>query len=178
VVNPLSKSDKHRTFDEVRKIFEERKYALKNFFVPQNEYFTGLSETEIGKQLTEHLMEAEYDACLTLFAAIEAALRIDCDYCCRKRLKDQRAKAVRKMVQTFEGRPFNRIPLNEIFKQLLVDQSVKKSIVNRLKQFFQFRHWLAHGRYWTFKSGIQPDFLDVYELAQEIDGLLFKYISR
>jgi hypothetical protein len=178
VVNSLSKSGKHRAFDEVSKIFEERKYALKNFFVPQNEYFTGLSEMEINERLNNHLMEAEYDACLTLLAAIEAAFRIDCEYCCRKRPKNQRAKAVRKMVQTFEGRPFDRIPLNKLFEQLLVDQSVKKNIVNHLTQFFQFRNWLAHGRYWTFKSGVQPDFGDIYELAQAIDGLLFKHISR
>jgi hypothetical protein len=178
VVSPLSKSGKHRAFDEISRIFDERKYALKNFFVPENEYFTGFSEMEINERLNDHLMEAEYDACLTLFAAIEAAFRIDCDYCYRKRPKNQRAKAVRKMVQTSPGKSFDRIHLNKLFEQLLVGGLVKKNIVDCLKQFFKFRNWLAHGRYWTFKSGVQPAFLDIYELAQAIDGLLFKYVSR
>ncbi|MDR2439070.1 MAG: hypothetical protein LBE12_06850 [Planctomycetaceae bacterium] len=175
MVSQLSKSGKHRAFDEISRIFEERKYALKDFFVPKNEYFTGFSETEIQEQLVEHIREAEYDACLTLLAAIEAAFRIDCDYCCRKRPRTPRAKAVRKIVQTFEGMSIDRISLNELFEQLLVDQSVKKSIVNYLKQFFKFRHWLAHGRYWTFKSGEPPTFGEIYKLAQVINRLLFRY---
>ncbi|MDR3197932.1 MAG: hypothetical protein LBU34_08710 [Planctomycetaceae bacterium] len=175
MVNQLSKSGKHRAFDEISRIFEERKYALKEFFVPKNRYFMGFSENEIQEQLIEHIREAEYDACLTLLAAIEAAFRIDCDYCCRKRPKTPRAKTVRKIVQTFEGISIDRINLSKLFEQLLADQSVNRSIVNRLKQFFKFRHWLAHGRYWTFKSGEPPTFGEIYKLAQVIDGLLFTY---
>jgi hypothetical protein len=175
VARKLSRSGEQLTFAEIKRIFEERKLALKLFFSSQTpQMLADSSAKERRDLLIKHIQETDYDARLNLFAAIEAAFRIDCDYCCQQRPKNPRAKAVRKMVKTFEGVPSHRIALSKLFEQLLANGLVKRSVVNRLKQFFKFRNWLAHGRYWTFKSGVQPAFADIYELAQAIDGVLYK----
>jgi hypothetical protein len=46
------------------------------------------------------------------------------------------------------------------------NSSVPRSIIiGDLRGAFRFRHWLAHGRYWTPKLGRRYDFDDVFALA-------------
>ena len=43
-----------------------------------------------------------------------------------------------------------------------------RALITELKAAFRFRHWLAHGRYYTPKLGRKFDYLYLYELADEV----------
>ena len=54
---------------------------------------------------------------------------------------------------------------------------IKASTISFLKDAFKYRHWLAHGRYWTLKAGKKRyDFYELYNLAAEVDTFPFKRI--
>jgi hypothetical protein len=54
---------------------------------------------------------------------------------------------------------------DEIFEDWLDNSFGARSIIGELRGAFRFRHWLAHGRYWTPKLGRRYDFDDVFALA-------------
>lgn len=171
MVRKWTRSGDHLSFAYIDTIYAERKDSLKSFFVPQNEAFIGYLEKELKQKLDEHLQEAERDACMTLFAALEAALRIDCRYCCDRRPKHDRARRIRDIVS--ETPKDSDVPLTKLIEVLDIPNKIKDS----LRKFFLYRHWLAHGRYWKLQTGIPaiPGFVDVYEIAADIPDLLHKY---
>lgn len=171
----LVRSNEHKTFDDVSLLFAEKKEALKRFCVCENEYFTGFSKKELTEHLSYHLQEAEYDACLALLAAIEAAFRLDFDYRHKKRRKDSRSKAVRRISKTPRGEFSFRISIESLFDILALDNTAPARTINLLKIYFRYRHWLAHGRYWQLRIGRdRPTFSDIYQIAQAVDAALYR----
>ena len=171
----LIRSNEQKAFVDVRLLFVERCEALKAFCVQSNVYFLGDTAKEIRKRLDDHLREAEYDASLTLLAAVEAALRLDFDYRQRRRLKDPRSKEVRRIAKLSRGHFNFRISLVDLVSLLAIGDSVPNRIRNSLKICFKYRHWLAHGRYWRLNLGRQkPTFTEIYQLAQTIENVLLR----
>jgi len=171
----LKRSNEHLPFPDIKRLYEERKESLTCFCVWGNTYFTGVSKKELKRHLAYHLREVEYDACLTLLAAIEAALRLDFDSRHTKRLKDSKSKEVRRIAGLQRGDFSYKIPIDKLIDLLAFDGSVKNSTIDSLKIYFKFRHWLAHGRYWLLKIGrAKPTFADIYQLAQTINNLLYR----
>ena len=46
--------------------------------------------------------------------------------------------------------------------------NVSPSVTTDLERVFRYRHWLAHGRYWTPKIGRECDYDDIYALAESV----------
>jgi len=179
----FSPSNQHQSFSDIKRIFEERKKAIRHFCECDDvsywlEFSPKTAEELVEKFLADHLLEAEYDACLTLFGAIEAAFRMDLFVRHKKRGKDPRSKAVRQMLKNVPRGGFDKdIDLDKIFGLLATDPSVSnsKQTINLLVVFFKYRNWLAHGRYWVLeKLGIlkPPTFDEIYQLAEEIKIVL------
>ena len=173
----LKRSNEHKTFTEIEQLFDERKDALEFLFVVHS---FGCSEKEMKekrKYLDYQLQEAEYDASLALLGAIEAAFRLDFDYRRKRRLKDSRSKAVRQ-ASGFPRDDFDyRISITKLFDILANDHSADHSTTNPtidlLKVYFKYRNWLAHGRYWQLRLGInRPTFSDIFQAAKTIKNLL------
>lgn len=51
------------------------------------------------------------------------------------------------------------------------DKRLKKQIIGEIRQCLYFRHWLAHGRYWTIHSQRKVDFARVSNIALSVDQL-------
>jgi len=147
----FSPSDKHKSFFDIKLIFEERKEALRHFCECDDvSYWFEFPQKVVEEFLADHLQEAEYDACLALFGAIEAAFRIDLFVRHKNRGKDPRSKAVRLMLKELSRGGFDKdIDLDKIIRLLATDPSVSnsKQTINLLVVFFKYRNWLAHGRY-------------------------------
>jgi hypothetical protein len=56
---------------------------------------------------------------------------------------------------------------DEIFEAWISNSSGTRTLIGELRGAFRFRHWLAHGRYWTAKLGRRYDFDDVFTLADQ-----------
>jgi len=57
------------------------------------------------------------------------------------------------------------VSFSEDILELWKDYATNRSVVSELKSVFNFRHWLAHGRYWAAKTGRKYDLKSVLTLA-------------
>lgn len=124
--------------------------------------FVGYAANEVTEELGERRDEIDLTSSLAVLGSIEAAFRIDYLQRCYQREKDPLSRAFRGIYKTKE----QQASLDEdIFEGWLANSSVPRSIIGELRGAFRFRHWLAHGRYWTPKLGRRYDFSDVFALA-------------
>lgn len=117
------------------------------------EGFQGMNHPEFEKTLADLRRHLDAQVTLALIATFEAMLRIDfINRTERRRPKDPVTKAFRALRKTEGLRP-------DLAKILDVHKTELRlgAAAGRFKQLFMHRHWLAHGRYWTDKSGIKPD---------------------
>jgi len=174
----LSKSNQHLNFEEIADMYSFREKSLILFFSNHNpEYlnsFIGYTPDEVLQELRYQVSEIERDACLNLLAAIEAIFRLD--YAIRCEEKDK-AEISRRFRELFSEHQY-RLPLEDsLFEEWKNVFSVKSSVISYLKGAFKYRHWLAHGRYWTLKAGKPKyDFYDLYTLALEVEKLPLKRV--
>ncbi len=167
----LSKSNQQLNFEEIAEIYNYRENSLKLYFSENNvdyfELFVGFTSEEVGEELKYQISEAEKDACLNLLASIEALFRLDYAIRCEEKDKTEISRKFRQLFSEYEF----RIPLEEIiFEEWKESGLIKTSTISDLKGAFKYRHWLAHGRYWTLKAGRQKfDFYDLYNLALEVN---------
>lgn len=124
--------------------------------------FATYAAREVTDELRERLNEADLTSSLTVLASVEAAFRIDYLRRCYRRGKDPVSRAFRNI---YEAKRQHASLEDEIFEVWVDNSSVPRSIIGELRAAFRFRHWLAHGRYWTPKLGRRYDFNDVFALA-------------
>jgi len=145
--------------------------AICLYYSPKNPSFLelfGLSTpAEIRASHDERLREARAASTMTLLAALEASFRVD--YLQRNYLKkrDPLSRALRALYSEKQ----QRVSLSDDILQAWLDHSnVKLALVNEIRAAFNYRHWLAHGRYWVSKLGRRYDFERVYYLCSGIDS--------
>lgn len=125
--------------------------------------FVGYVASEVTDELGERLEEADLNSSLTLLASVEAVFRIDYLQRCYRREKDPLSRAFRDIYKT---KSQSASLEDEIFGAWVNNYSTTRPIIGDLRAAFRFRHWLAHGRYWTPKLGRQYDFSYLYALAE------------
>ena len=92
--------------------------------------------------------ELEDEVTLALSSAFEAFLRVDFLQRVDERRKDDVSRAFRGIYKD-KGRRFR---LDDVLDTWRDVGGIGKSRVSAAKQLFDYRHWLAHGRYWIFRS--------------------------
>lgn len=145
--------------------------SIKLYFSSRNPeaevLFAGTSQTEIQAQLDRVTDENEQLVSMNLLSAIEAVFRIDYLQRCYKRKKDPLSLAFRE-VHRIKG---SRASLeDDIFEAWRIHSNIQKQLISDLKSAFKYRHWLAHGRYWTPKIGRKYDYFSIYSLGQIIES--------
>jgi len=141
--------------------------SLRLYFTPANPNFVArfASElpSEVASKLAQRIDETDMRSALVVMARIEAAFRVDYKQRCENNKSDDISIAFRKI---FKKRGAN-VRLNEdvweVWKQ---NDTSKRTLISQLRSVFNFRHWLAHGRYWPV--GNKYDFQTVYQLADAV----------
>lgn len=167
-----SKSNAHLQFAEVAAIHQLREQALRYYFSSTNPAYQALvANTAAGTaspSLADALLEVDRDSCFLLLAAIEAALRIDYALRCERRDKQPISRRFRKLHKKYEySIPLERVLLEE----WSVHRPALRPTISDLKAALKYRNWLAHGRYWTPKFGLNVNrthFYDIYTLAGQL----------
>ena len=111
-----------------------------------------MSRGELDDVLTRMLEELDAQVVLTLVASAEGTLRVDFDARVRRKTRD----TVRPLFKDLRDRYADRVALDDILAAWK-EKSGNVERVGRFKQLVLRRHWLAHGRYWSDKSGVAPD---------------------
>ena len=124
--------------------------------------FAGYKPDEVREELGDRLIELDHNTTMSLLAAVEAAFRIDYLQRCYQKKKDGVSRQFWEIYKVRETRASLEDDIFEVWKN---NTSGNTKLISELRGAFKFRHWMAHGRYWTPKLGQKYDYLSVYPLA-------------
>lgn len=126
--------------------------------------FIGKSSRDVEQEKKSIIEELNLSYSLTLLAAIEATLRVDVQKRIKSKLKDNLSREFQKL-----GKTHKTLKLSEhiILCRETSDANLKH-LYTDLKAAIKYRHWLAHGRYWEFKSK-KIDFDSIMATYQQIE---------
>jgi hypothetical protein len=123
--------------------------------------------SEILDEFEGFRAELENEVTMALVASFEAIVRHDfLLWVCRKKRGGIRTIFV-ELNRRFEG----NVPLDEILDGWKAEIGQGQAI-GRFKQLVRFRHWLAHGRGWIQKSGIDPDPSMAWRIADRLFSVI------
>ena len=128
--------------------------------------FAGNTEQEVRETLGSRIGESDIRSTFATLTSLEAHFRIDFEFRCKnKKPKDA-------LTDYFRNVKKNRkegVRLDEdILEGWKEYTDVKNSLIGDLRGAFNFRHWVAHGRYWTPKLGRKYDFNYVQLMAEAV----------
>ena len=143
--------------------------SLRLYFSPSAPTFTarfvGKRPDEVESELKSRLDESDIRSAFFVLTSLEAKFRVEFAFRCKKRLKDPLSKYFREV----EKERKDTVRLDEdILQGWKRHESVSARDIGELRGAFKFRHWLAHGRYWTPKLGRNYDFPGVRLMAESI----------
>jgi hypothetical protein len=148
--------------------------ALKLYFSPGNPAFVKRfalkSQEEVDRELALRLEESEVRSTFTILTSLEASFRIDFELRCKKRLKDDLSRYFRNVKKR---KAMVRLD-EDILEGWKRYTSAPARVISDLRGAFHFRHWVAHGRYWTPKPGRRYD-LDYVRLTAETVSASFGF---
>ncbi|PLR90901.1 hypothetical protein [Bacillus sp. T33-2] len=129
------------------------------------EEFIGMTVDEVNEHLSILTKEIETSFNLSAIAAIEAKFRMDYIVRSTDKLKDDLSRDFREIYKE-KG---IRVGLeDDILDRWKKHYSEHKQLISTYIQSVNYRHWLAHGRYWVPKFGRNYDFTIIYVLCDDI----------
>jgi hypothetical protein len=154
--------------DELAAYHQDVVASLRLYFSPSSPTYTtrfaGESEKAVRNRLDLRLAESDIRSTFTVLTSLEASFRIDFEFRCRMRLKDKLSVYFRDVYKQRR----DRTRLNEdILEGWKKHTNVSARDISALRAAFKFRHWLAHGRYWTPRHP-KYDFDYVHSVADSI----------
>lgn len=126
--------------------------------------FTGYKPEEVGEELSERQDELDRTTTMSLLAAVEAAFRIDYLLRCYQKKKDEVSRDFLEIYKSKDAYASLEHDIFEVWKNNTIGSA---TLIGDLRGAFKFRHWLAHGRYWTPKLGRKYDYQSVYPIASQ-----------
>jgi hypothetical protein len=139
--------------------------------------FLGLTSSEIELKRKKLLDELSIESSFFLLTYIEGLFRTDFIL----RLESGRKGVGNALTKAFKAiyvpdkKPYLYSLVDDIFEnwKLCATSKEMSDILNTLPQYFAFRNWIAHGRYWKFK---ESNYVKKYNYIQ-IKILLDKILS-
>lgn len=159
-------SGNHLSLLDVANHYVDIEAALKIYFsTPHNNIVERYPGRSINDVFRQRLDEHDRSCAFILLATIEAAFRIDYVLRVQTKGKDELSRAFRELHKDKGA----RVRLEEeILDGWREYTSVSSRVVSDLKGALRYRHWIAHGRYWTPKLGRRYDYQGLYVLGQEV----------
>ena len=162
----VSFSHQHPELAEIARFQNDLETALRRHFSladPSNHIrFAGYTPDEVQREMEDALEESGRRSSFQVLAAFEAALRIDFYQRSYARARDPLSRKLREMLAD-RGR---HVRLEDILDAWKDHSTVPASLISELRTAFKYRHWLAHGRYWTLKLGRQHDYHGIFTLVE------------
>jgi hypothetical protein len=161
--------------DEIDAYKKDVDVSLRRYFTqrpPELEArLVGKTQSEVAIELRSRLEESDTRSTFFLLTSLEASFKIDFEFRCSKRLKDDLSTYFRDLQKERSDRTI-RLD-DDILEGWKIHAHAPPALISELRRAFKFRHWLAHGRYWTPKVG-KLDFESVYSMALLVSTLPFE----
>lgn len=148
--------------DDIEHWYRMSKDCIDNYFDKSNpsyeERFLFKSEEEVKRQHKDELDELSLKASFFVMTYIESLFRTD--FVLRlesgsRKWKDQLTKHFKHDVYVSTKKVYQYSLVEDIiggWKIYSFPTKEMMDILNTLPQYFDFRNWMAHGRYWIFKE--------------------------
>ncbi len=124
-----------------------------------NRNYIALTKDELIKAFQSHIDE------LTILSNVEAGFRVDYVIRTKKRFKDPISRKFRDLFKIKKEKVGLENEILEIWKE---EHPEFKGIISDFIGALKYRHWLAHGRYWTPKLGRIYDIATIYTISERI----------
>ena len=143
-------SDKRITLSEVAEYFECSKKAIDTYYDTShiNPDLVGLSAKEVKAMRGKVYRELTIECGMMLMSSVEAAFRTDFVLRCRKSRKEQIDKDFKKVLDGVKELYQVRIK-EDLIDRWADEYPTDKHHFSLLKNRFDYRNWVAHGRYWN-----------------------------
>jgi proline dehydrogenase len=156
-----SVSNEELDVKDIEKYYYATEKALRSYYQTSNAVFATNSWEELAEELNFNIAELDKSSALMILATIEAHFRLDYVRRCRYREKDELSRKFRELYK----KKGSRASLSDDILELWKKYTLKNDLVSRIRIILNYRHWLAHGRYWNYKQGKKYDFFEVRDLA-------------
>jgi len=127
--------------------------------------FAGEPDVAVEGAFRDRLTEAEMNYTLNLLASLEASFKVDYILRCKLKRKDPVSRALRLVYRRKKEQASLEDDILRVWKE---NTTVPPRVIGDMIGAFNFRHWLAHGRYWVPRFGRRYDFFSVYSLVTEV----------
>ena len=162
-------SNEHLPLEKISKQYTSVAGSIELYFSRNNPRFSQIfsfySPQEILGERSTCLLEHELGTSMTVLAAVEAAFRIDFELRCQSVKVDpisDRLRAIRR------GRTQHSISFaGDILNGWERAFPTGRQVISAMREAYQFRNWLAHGRYWIPETD-KFDYGDLYALAENV----------
>ncbi|MEK4529767.1 hypothetical protein NST38_30655 [Paenibacillus sp. FSL H8-0104] len=145
-------SEEELTLQEVERYYEDSLASLRALKArvlanrpPFPDHFIGLTLQEVNTIFEEHELELDRLASFSLLSATEASLRIDF----YQRVSKRKKNAVARQFQSLHREHGSKISLEAHILETWKVHLTEKRYVSDFHGMLNYRHWLAHGRYWV-----------------------------
>ena len=140
--------------------------ALRLYYRPGHDgfesRFLGYSAADIARDLAACLGEVDVASSFSVIAMLEAAFRIDYLQRNYQKRRDPISRDFRKL---HKGRG-SKASLEDEILDVWRAHTRQRRLIGDLRGALNFRHWVAHGRYWQPKLGRAYDFATIHVLAE------------
>lgn len=137
---------------------------------PSDPRFTGWTLPEIEEHFATVLDEVDHQISLSLLAAAEAVIRVDFFSRVYRKRKDAVSRQFRDLClsETRHADSNLRVGFNDILSVWAFESPSCRSALARFRGALNYRHWLAHGRFWAPKLGMRYSPHIVQKIIEEL----------
>jgi hypothetical protein len=133
--------------------------------------FIGLTTDELNAYFESSEEELEHLVCFDLISATEAVLRSD--FFTKVYNKDK--SDIGRIFRDIEKQKGKKVSLeDDIIENWKETVTARKTDFSNFLGLLNYRHWLAHGRYWTPKLGQQYAPAITYDISENIFDIVNK----
>ena len=166
ILNLQDIADHYNDIETALKYYYDSIISGQNKSIPEK--FFSYSKEELYEERNKRIEELDKTSSLTLLASLEARFKIDYKNRGERKVKDDLSREFRKIYKQ-HAEHVSLINILELWKKHEPD---KKKLISDFIGALNYRHWLAHGRYYDPKLGRKYDFADIYFLAIDLHNTL------
>ncbi len=166
-------NQKQALFDYRKKLFD----LFSNQSDDLNEKFWGLTTNEFNSYFEKNKEELEHLVCFDLITSVEAMLKTDFNNRIKKKRKNclvtEKFRKINRAKKKNKNKKINlslEQDIISVWKEALTDNEPFSKFLGLLN----YRHWLAHGRYWTPNIGQNYDPEITYDISEKIFQIVNK----
>ena len=167
-------SNEHSSIEDVGEYYVDSAASLDSYFnfstaiISFPARFVGYSRIDFDAELKNRKDTLDRMCSFEILAAIEARFRVDYLTRCQEKKKDILSKKLRDIYKKSANKAKLVDDILTAWRDVFPEH---KACLDKLQKALDFRHWVAHGRYWQSKTSphiYQYDYLEVYILAVDL----------